>query len=151
AKRAGDVVLGRNEFRLNRCELQNSVHLRLVVQHRLTIQMLRKEEEVVDVALSVLAAAIGQQDRCILHGLDTKLIDRERAAVCEKISTIVTHIEELEQQPRCLRAMPIFRLYQKYRLTVFKQLDRTVQDIELVPFHVDFDKGNVLMNDRIQP
>ena len=47
--------------------------------------------------------------------------------------------------------MPVFRLDQEYRLAMFKQSDRAVENIELVSFDVDFNKGNLFMDDRIEP
>src|SRR3979409_1743367 len=113
--------------------------------------MLREEEKIIDVRLAALAAAVGKKRIGILQIRGTELVDRHRTALLQEETPIGFRLKEFKDRSGRLRTVPVLRLDQEHRLAVFKQFDRTVQDAQFVPFHVDFYEGNVLMDKRVWP
>src|SRR5262249_24752099 len=121
----------------------------LVTQDRLAIKMPGEEKEIVDVGCSALASAIRQQGGRVLQFPDAKLANRKHAAILDEISPVGSLRKEIKQQLRRLLALPVLRLDQEDGLTTLKQCARTMQDVEFMSFHVDFDESHVVMNDRV--
>src|SRR5712664_3682356 len=87
-----------------------SVRRRLAVQDRLSIQMLREEEEIIDVRPAALAAAVGKKRIGILQIRGTELIDRHRAALFQEETPIRFRFKKFEDRSGCFRTVPVLRL-----------------------------------------
>src|SRR5437879_5748270 len=123
---------------------------RSTVEYGLSVQMRREEEEIVDVALASLAAAIRLQRVGILEGLGAEFIDRNDVIVPEEEAPIGPLPEKLEDRSRRLDTVPVLRLDQEYRLAAFEQTDRAIENAEFVSFDVDLHECHILTHDRIQ-
>src|SRR4051794_24641070 len=106
---------------------------RSAVQDRLSIEVWRKEEEIVDVGLPVLAAAVRQQRAGILQLLRLKPIDGDHIVVLQEEAAIRLVTEEFEDRSRRFGAMAILRLDQEDRLAAIEQLDGAIENIQFVP------------------
>src|ERR1700682_2664026 len=103
--------------------------------------MLRKEEEIIDVSLAVLAAAVGKKRVGILQVFGAELVDRDRTALLQEKTPVGSVYEEFEDRSGRLHAMPVLRFHQEHGLAVFEQFDRTIQDIQFVALNVNLHEG----------
>src|SRR5882672_7794729 len=85
-----------------------------------------KEEEIVDVALSALAAAVRLQGISILKMLGTKLIGRDHLVVFQEEAPIRLVPEKFEDQSGRLGTMTVLCLDQKHGLTAIEKLNRAI-------------------------
>src|SRR3981189_3912977 len=106
--------------------------------------MLRKEEEIIDVSLAVLAAAGGKKRVGILQVFGAELIDRDRTAFLQEKPAVASVFKEFEDRSGRLHAMPVLRFHEEHGLAVFEHFDRTVQDIQFVALNADLHEGNAL-------